>query len=117
MTSPNIGIPLLYLTRHSLHWASTIPLQLTAGCPASRAVTAVWPSISSWAQMSRPRQARAPPPCPKAPPPVGGGECLYFRPFGLRGPAGLLQGGWELSQPLTVGGVGLELGPEPGPGG
>lgn len=30
--------------------------------------------------------------------------------------AGLLRGGWELSYPLTVGGVGLSLGPKPGPG-
>lgn len=51
---------------------------------------------------------------------VGGGNASTL---GLSvcagGQVGLLPGGWELSQPLTVGGVGLDSGPkpEPGPGG
>lgn len=47
----------------------------------------------------------------------GGGVVEMPLLYALRfAQAGLLQGGWELSYPLTVGGVGVELGPEPGPG-
>lgn len=47
----------------------------------------------------------------------GGGVVEMPLLYALRfAQAGLLQGGWELSYPLTVGGVGVELGPKPGPG-
>lgn len=120
LPSPNLGTPLLHLVLHSFSSARVtlrsatrlLPTgrspRLSSGSPGRDAPPGPSaPLISSGGADAPPTPARAPPLCPKTPPPVAG-KCQYSRPFGLRGRAGLLRREWELSQPLTVGGVGLE---------
>lgn len=128
-----MGSPLLHLVQHSFHSAS-----VTLKSASARHLFTRWPNLSSCSSscgsfptqrpfnqlsgLKGPAHVRSGvrPYVPRSRLPVegpGGGVVEMPLLYALRfAQAGLLQGGWELSYPLTVGGVGVELGPEPGPG-